>query len=306
MAGGQGLGGLQGGHGRHGLGGLQGFLGLQQRVKQGGHGEQDGNGGQGGQDEQGRQGEQGAHLKGKGGSHGLHGLQGLYGGGGRHGTTRHGFGPHGFLHRFLQHLGSHEERHTIILHFTDLQGPGVEHTTGQGTPQGGGRAGGGVHSNINSFLARGAPLILRMTSSNTPRRGLFTFEILTGPFSSALLAATTHLGPWHGSFPWTGQNSLGPILICDIVATISPLVPNDAGHGFPGSLMLTAFEGLVPAEFPFVFFESECIDDELVFLSDLAVFLFLSCLIDGATITVRFKPNCDPIPYFLDFSFSSK
>lgn len=140
---------------------------------------------------------QGLHFG--GGGHGLHGRHGFpqqddlqhF----LHGTERHGIGPQGFLHPFLQHLGLQGDgRHTIILHFGGRQGPGGEHGIGQGELQGGGLEGGGVHSNISSFLASGAPVILRITNSNTPRRGFVTVDTFTGACSSPD-EATIHFGP---------------------------------------------------------------------------------------------------------------
>lgn len=158
-------------------------------------------------------------------------------------------GPHGFLHAFLQHLGGLHGvgRQTIILHLDGRQnGPIGPHGLPHGEPHG--RLGGGVHSSISSFLASGAPFILRITNSNTPRRGLVIVETLTGACSSAPEAATIHRGPWQGCIPCTGHGSLGPILICDTVATMSPLVsPGVDGHGFV-SLIETSFALLLPLE----------------------------------------------------------
>lgn len=220
---------------------------LQQGGEQGGpQGDLQGDGGQG------------LHL---GGGHGLHGRHGFEQQDDLqhflHGTERHGIGPHGFLHPFLQHLGLQGDgRHTIILHFGGRHGPGGEHGIGQGEPQGGGLDGGGVHSNISSFLASGAPLILRITNSKTPRRGFVTVDTFTGACSSPD-DATIHFGPWQGSLPCTGHGSLGPIRICETVATISPFVPPCAAGQAPlsclSSLIDTAFPVLVPAEDPRAF-----------------------------------------------------
>lgn len=103
-----------------------------------------------------------------------------------------------------------------------------EHGTEQGFPHVEGRLGGGVHSSISSFFARGAPVILRITISNTPLRGLLAVVTFTGAVLGA--DAKIQLGPWHGFIPWIGHGALGVILICDTVATSSPLVPRGAGH----------------------------------------------------------------------------
>lgn len=149
------------------------------------------------------------------GEHGLHGLQGLgkqhipqgllHGDGG-HGWQHGGFPQGGLPHLGLQHTGLQ----TIILQH-DLHGPhGLPHGGPQGAPHGG-LAGGGVHSNINSFLAKGAPVNRLITSSNTPRRGLFTLVSVTCALSSDLF--TVHFGPPQGCNPCTGHGDLGPIHI---------------------------------------------------------------------------------------------
>lgn len=186
---------------------------------------------------------------------GAHGLQGL----GLHGTDRHG-SPHGFLHP----LGLHGEgRQTIILHFDGRQGIGGEGNEQAGCKHDGGREGGGVHSSMSSFFANGAPEILRITSSNTPRRGLVMVVTLTGACSDPD-EATMQLGPWHGSLPCTGHGSRGPRRICDTVAIISPLTAAIAGHGLSlghcfSSLIDTCFV-LVPAEEPTLFLVCAVLD----------------------------------------------
>lgn len=182
-------------HDLHGTGG-PGLQRLHDLQGEGGQAMQrlQGEGGQGLQDPQGLQRGVGRLKILRGGGQVLHGLQhtGLHGLQGRldlHGTDRHGNGPHGFLHPFGLHG---EGRQTIILHCEGRQGDGT-HGTEQGVPHGG-LEGGGVHSNISSFLANGAPVILRITSSNTPRRGLVIVVIFTGAFSCPD-EASIHLGP---------------------------------------------------------------------------------------------------------------
>lgn len=106
-----------------------------------------------------------------------------------------------------------------------------------------GRVGGGVHSNINSFLAKGAPVNFLMTISNTPLLGLFADVTFTGPCSSPE-EANTHLGPRQGSLPCTGHVSLGPIFMCDTVTIISPFDTPNEGQGFCAlsSLIVTLFD----------------------------------------------------------------
>lgn len=150
---------------------------------------------------------------------------------------------HGFLQEeqddlLRVNLGLHLGLHSTTLHF-DLHGIGITH--GAPPHEAAHLVRGGVHSNISSFFARGAPFNLLITSSNTPRRGLLTLLILTAALSSALV------GAWHWA-PCIGHTIFGPSFMCETVADKSRSTLK--GQGLPlghlnASLMLTDLPVLV-------------------------------------------------------------
>lgn len=140
------------------------------------------------------------------GEHVPHGLQTLFldlqGFGRRHErqgllSLRDRHGLHVFITlgpRFLHFLGRQDGRQTIILHLDGRQYGGGMHDAQQGPPHGS-LMGGGVHSNISSFLANGAPFNLRITTSKTSRRQ-FVLLVDTLPGASlSLELRRTHFGP---------------------------------------------------------------------------------------------------------------